>query len=1068
MSSTSQRPDVPYILRGLKDFQKKSVDYIFRRMYQDSDLTKRFLVADEVGLGKTLIARGMIAKAVDHLWDKIKRIDILYICSNSDIARQNINKLKINQDKDFSHSSRITLLPLDLHEISENKLNFVSFTPGTSFDLKQSLGLQRERALLYRMLEETWQLSGTGALNLLQGNTRSKDRFRDLARSEEFAIENIDKGLLERFGKAVREITALRARFDDLCEKFGRAREHIPQEQAEDRNRIVGELRSILANTCIHALEPDLVILDEFQRFKYLLDGSDPASELAQQLFNYTDVRVLLLSATPYKMYTQTQDCDGEDHYQDFIQTLRFLQNDQRTTDEFEKLISSYRKEVFRLRSGNSYRIGELKQDIESQLRKVMVRTERLAVSEDRNGMLIQVPMVSSQLKSTDLSAYLTYQAVAREVEADDTLEYWKSAPYLLNFMEEYNLKKAFNEAVDDPKRSSMLGQVLTEHPDGMLSWADVERYKAIDPANAKLRSLITRTIENGAYQLLWIPPSLPYYRPEGAFAQSGVEGFTKNLIFSAWKVVPQTIAPLLSYEAERRIVQPLQPNARNTPEARKARKALLRFARTDGRLTGLPVLGLMYPCATLAQSCDPLTLNKGSTPSQLPTLRETLDRAQSVIHTLLSTVKVSPGSDQIDENWYWAAPILLDLTHQGESIRAWFAREDLDTEWSGEQAKDEEEQTTAWADHLERVRDLLAGKQPLGRQPADLEQVLAQMAIGGLGVTALRSLHRLCGSTQSRADPKLMIQGARIAWTMRNLFNTYEVMALVRGATEEDAYWRRVLEYCTEGVLQSTLDEYVHVLKDQLGMHEGGATSSTDDIIGEMCEALALRTVTLGVDQIEVATDKQITSQSRRMRARYALRFGTYKADEGDGETRQDLVRKAFNSPFWPFVLITTSIGQEGLDFHPYCHAIVHWNLPSNPVDLEQREGRIHRYKCHAVRKNIAKRYGELALGVGEGDPWELMFKQAKEDQPQGTPEIVPYWVYSLPDGCKIERHVPALPLSKDVDRLEALRRSLAIYRMIFGQPRQEDLLDFLLTQFTEEEALAINKELTIDLSPR
>ncbi len=35
--------------------------------------------------------------------------------------------------------------------------------------------------------------------------------------------------------------------------------------------------------------------------------------------------------------------------------------------------------------------------------------------------------------------------------------------------------------------------------------------------------------------------------------------------------------------------------------------------------------------------------------------------------------------------------------------------------------------------------------------------------------------------------------------------------------------------------------------------------------------------------------------------------------------------------------------------------HSIVHWNLPSNPVDLEQREGRIHRYKGHALRKNIA-----------------------------------------------------------------------------------------------------------------
>jgi hypothetical protein len=66
--------------------------------------------------------------------------------------------------------------------------------------------------------------------------------------------------------------------------------------------------------------------------------------------------------------------------------------------------------------------------------------------------------------------------------------------------------------------------------------------------------------------------------------------------------------------------------------------------------------------------------------------------------------------------------------------------------------------------------------------------------------------------------------------------------------------------------------------------------------------------------------------------------------------------VRAAFNSPFWPLALTTTSVGQEGLDCHAYSHAVVPWNLPTNPVDLEQREGRIHRYKGHAVRKNVAR----------------------------------------------------------------------------------------------------------------
>src|SRR3954449_6642208 len=75
---------------------------------------------------------------------------------------------------------------------------------------------------------------------------------------------------------------------------------------------------------------------------------------------------------------------------------------------------------------------------------------------------------------------------------------------------------------------------------------------------------------------------------------------------------------------------------------------------------------------------------------------------------------------------------------------------------------------------------------------------------------------------------------------------------------------------------------------------------------------------------------------------------------------------REAFNSPFRPFVLATTSIGQEGLDFHPYCYRVYHWNLPGNPVDLEQREGRVHRFKGHAVRLNVAHNHAADLIGQG------------------------------------------------------------------------------------------------------
>jgi hypothetical protein len=180
-----------------------------------------------------------------------------------------------------------------------------------------------------------------------------------------------------------------------------------------------------------------------------------------------------------------------------------------------------------------------------------------------------------------------------------------------------------------------------------------------------------------------------------------------------------------------------------------------------------------------------------------------------------------------------------------------------------------------------------------------------------------------------------------------------------------------------------------------------------------------------------------------------------------------------AFNSPFRPFVLATTSIGQEGLDFHQYCHRVVHWNLPSNPVDLEQREGRVHRYKGHVVRRNLALHYGLAGIGNGLAlsDPWETLFQRAvaERDDPEAG-DLVPYWIFEPPEegGYKVERIIPTLPLSRELGRLERLKRSLVIYRSVIGQPRQEELVDFLTLHLLEGERREhFGEEFAIDLSP-
>ena len=69
--------------------------------------------------------------------------------------------------------------------------------------------------------------------------------------------------------------------------------------------------------------------------------------------------------------------------------------------------------------------------------------------------------------------------------------------------------------------------------------------------------------------------------------------------------------------------------------------------------------------------------------------------------------------------------------------------------------------------------------------------------------------------------------------------------------------------------------------------------------------------------------------------------------------------------------------------------------------------------------------------------------------------------------DVAKVERRVFTLPMSKDETRLRRLKSSLALYRMVFGQPRQDDLMEHLLRRFDEKEAMHLVRGWRIDLTP-
>jgi len=56
-----------------------------------------------------------------------------------------------------------------------------------------------------------------------------------------------------------------------------------------------------------------------------------------------------------------------------------------------------------------------------------------------------------------------------------------------------------------------------------------------------------------------------------------------------------------------------------------------------------------------------------------------------------------------------------------------------------------------------------------------------------------------------------------------------------------------------------------------------------------------------------------------------------------------------------------------------------------------------------------------------------------------EGESDLIPFWI--APGDFRVQRHVPLLPYSREVEAIKRLRRQLAAYRVVFGQPRQEEL---------------------------
>lgn len=549
------------------------------------------------------------------------------------------------------------------------------------------------------------------------------------------------------------------------------------------------------------------------------------------------------------------------------------------------------------------------------------------------------------------INSYIQMSRLLSKTDSNHSLpvDYAKSCPYLMSFMKKYKIKE-------------QIEKYYIKHPDEFgsereqcLLWLNrnkINKYDELPKTNARLEALKEKAFTGGAEKYLWIPPSLPYYEMQGAYKNS--KGFSKILVFSAWEMVPRMIGALVSYEAERLTVGKLVHQIKNQDKkntgyfaegSRRYPVARLRFNVSNGEVRGMSLFALLYPSKTLSDMYLPIeSLNNHESLEVIEkSVRLKLKEKLAIIEEKYG----DSGNNKEDARWYYLAPMLMDgviyAKHWIEDI-VWEMNTDEEDTTSEVRSSSKDKRNKGFIAHIDKLRSYLDAPEEihLGRKPEDLLETLVNMVLGSPAICIYRSN----GRSTARATS--------LAKVFVNNFNLPESTAIIDLAygrcRDDNSHWQNVLKYCKDGCFQAMIDEYIHMLKETAGFQSDG--NQYQIVHDMMMDSLKIHTATYIADTYP-DFKKRINGADRksdgcRIRSSYAVGFTKDAGDNSKVVMRKENIRNAFNSPMRPFVLATTSIGQEGLDFHNYCRVIMHWNLPSNPIDV----GRILR--TFKIKKNV------------------------------------------------------------------------------------------------------------------
>jgi hypothetical protein len=1012
-----------------KPFQQATIAAAVKTFKKASG-PRRFLVADEVGLGKTIVGSGVIQGLAKAQAASGQPFSVLYVCSNLGIAKQNIDRLltflpESERKTAIATVDRPSLLATRAKP--EHKLYHVySLTPATAIPTRKGQrqdGRMEERALALVLLQ----------LIIPSGNESIEQVFRGGAGEPSFDgwvrhyRQQEQAGLLG--GHDFRQLfrTALR---DTLGLKAGQqlpARINPMLADDAQHSDLLGSVRTALAIAGLRSINPGLVIFDEFQRFRDLTDANvstvDDSGEDSSRLrdraaalvlkqirgsADSTGPALLLLSATPYTPYRGRSEPAGTgdssaNQSSDFFDLVGFLAGSATHAKKAKTLFSELSEE---LRKGliDSARGQELRRSLIANLSPLMSRTERPQLPSTDSAVVDDASVIDAELLPCDIAQFCQMQESFKPEDYQWILPLWQSVPLPMQTLGSRYLAWQRSEA---PKQA-----VLTK--------GNRNKYKLPGQLpHPGLRALMS-AISGPKLTLPWTAPSLPWWPLSGGWkttaSDKSVSG--KLLVFSRYRAVPTALAGLISYATESQLSASLSTG--KTVNYEQANKR--RWLQASDKRSGL--LELFHPSPFLAD-IDPLKASLG----KLPKVKQVIEQQLRSKLKDLGVRVIAGGKPTSRKLWELLAAIESKAGLWEDSLAAWqsVAPHASNEESSG--ALDAILQR--WSSAAAKDCSVITDKE---------FSALAALALDSPGVVLLRALSRHCPDASKHLPQIVSVTWGRLrtyldkAWFYSSL-----------DARESGGYPEAIRSAVLNGNFESVLDEHFWYLST-------GGSGDWSELLKDFEVSLGLRDASVTFHDAASAnhsSEQEVPAFTLRCHVAVPLTEGRSKTAqvspdgvEQDAPLRSDEIRKAFNSPFWPNVLVTTSIGQEGIDLHPWCSALAHWDLASSPVALEQREGRITRFASLSVRRAIAQKLAVDLDSIPAGtSPWATLAAIAERTLSDDS-GLSPWWVV---EGARCQKYFLAVPGSEQTERYDALVRERALYRLVLGMPDQVDLMSIL-----------------------